>query len=479
MENWLNKRAQLSPQKTAIVYQGQRFSFAQVAQKVHQQAQLLQGLNIKNQDRVAIFGTNSLETYYNILALQQLGAIIVFLNIRLAPNELAYQIENAQVKFCLVDSTLTDSAISQVSQVHLISQQQLKEVTPKSYTPVAVDLAQVASIMYTSGTTGQPKGVLQTWGNHWSSAINTLLNFEVTSQDAWLCTVPLFHISGFSILLRSLIYGITLYLEPHFDAQKCQQLLVKEPITIFSVVPTMLKQLLEKHTQPYNSHFRIMFLGGGPIDLPTLKSCQKYQIPTIQSYGMTETCSNVAALKPEDALRKLGSAGQALFSNQLRIDPPNSVGEIQLQSPALAVGYWHNQELYQSKFTADGWYKTGDVGYLDAENFLFVKGRIDEMFISGGENIFPLEIENVYSQLPSIQDFVVTHKKDALYGAVPIAYFTSSDRNLQRQVLQNFGRQHLAHYKVPVEFRQIQQFPRTASGKIQRTALPTLKFKLL
>lgn len=101
------------------------------------------------------------------------------------------------------------------------------------------------------------------------------------------------------------------------------------------------------------------------------------------------------------------------------------------------------------------------------------------MFISGGENIFPLEIENVYSQLPSIQDFVVTHKQDALYGAVPIAYFTSSDRKLQRQVLQNFGRQHLAHYKVPVEFRQIQQFPRTASGKIQRTALPTLKFKLL
>lgn len=160
MENWLNKRAQLSPQKTAIVYQGQRFSFAQVAHKVHQRAQLLQGLNIKNQDRVAIFGTKSLETYYNILALQQLGAIIVFLNIRLAPNELAYQIENAQVKFCLVDSTLTNSAINQVPQVHLISQQQLKKVSPKSYTPVAVDLAQVASIMYTSGTTGQIKGVL-------------------------------------------------------------------------------------------------------------------------------------------------------------------------------------------------------------------------------------------------------------------------------------------------------------------------------
>ncbi|RHW52078.1 o-succinylbenzoate--CoA ligase [Bombilactobacillus bombi] len=481
MENWLNKRAQLSPHKIAVVYQNQKFTFAQVLQTVQQVAQRLKGLGLKPKQPVAIFGRNNLETYYNILALQQLSLPIVFLNIRLAAVELQYQVNNSQIQACLVDSTLENSAIAQVNNLRIITQQDLQQAKPTFYEVHDIESSQIASMMYTSGTTGHPKGVLQTWSNHWHSAMNTMLNFQITENDAWLCTVPLFHISGFSILLRSLIFGITIYLEPKFDVQRCQHLLINEPITIFSVVPTMLKQLLTSYqsTQPYNTQFRIMFLGGGPIDPQTLKLCQQFHIPTVQSYGMTETCSNVVALKPEDAVRKSGSSGQALFTNQIRIADKQTIGEIQLKSPALAVGYWQQMELYHSKFTKDGWYCTGDVGYLDSQGYLFVKGRLDDMFISGGENIFPNEVENVYHQLSAIADIVVTSLPNDKYGAVPIAYLTSNQHSLSNATLRAFGQQNLAHYKVPVEFRQIAHFPRTGSGKIQRNKLRFLKFKLL
>ncbi|MBA1433953.1 o-succinylbenzoate--CoA ligase [Bombilactobacillus bombi] len=480
MENWLNKRAQLSPTKIALTYQGQSYTFAQVLAQAQQRAQHLIGWGVQAHQHIGIFGLNSLDTYYNILALQQVGAVIVFLNTRLSQEELQYQANNAQLKACLVDPALETSVIMKIHNIPLITNQILKQSPARPYSPAAMELSDVASLMYTSGTTGRPKGVLQTYGNHWHSAINTFLNFQITATDSWLCVVPIFHISGFSILLRSLIYGIRIYLEPKFLPERINQLLIHEPVTIISVVPTMLKRLLDQNqtAQAYNNHFRIMFLGGSPIDLPTLKICQKRHIPTIQSYGMTETCSNVVVLKPQDARRKIGSCGQALFSNQIRIAGTHHSGEIQIKSPTLAVGYWRQQPLYQQKFTTDGWYRSGDVGYLDAEGFLYVQGRLDEMFVSGGENIYPNEIENVYAQYPGIDEIVVSHKADPQFGAVPIAYLTSK-QSLSASELRSFGRQHLAHYQVPVEFRLIKQFPRTGSGKIQRSRLSQSKFQLL
>ncbi|NVY96405.1 o-succinylbenzoate--CoA ligase [Lactobacillus sp. DCY120] len=482
MENWLTKRARLSPKQTALVYQGQKYTFQEVAQKARQLAKRLVSLGITQDSPVAILGFNSRTTYFNLLALQQLGARLIFLNPRLDQTTLQTQVQQSQAKWCLVDRPELASLVSTSSQLTLVTSAMLAQLPVQAYTPADVQLEAVASLMYTSGSTGKPKGVLQTYGNHWASAMNTLLNFQVTQADAWLCVVPLFHISGFSILLRSLIYGIPIYLEKQFDPQRCHKLLVQEAITIMSVVPTMLKELLRVNPQKqtYNSQFRLMFLGGGPLDAGTLKQCQQQGIPTIQSYGMTETCSNVVALKPQDAARKLGSSGQALFSNQIRIAQANvqGQGEIQVQSPALTPGYWQQPELFVRQLTADGWFKTGDVGYLDPEGFLYVQGRLDEMFISGGENIFPNQIENVYQTYPGIQEIAVTDQTDSKWGAVPIAYYVG-EATLTDIQLREFGRQHLAHYQVPVEFRHVQHLPHTASGKLQKSHLKELAFQVL
>ncbi|UQS83123.1 o-succinylbenzoate--CoA ligase [Bombilactobacillus thymidiniphilus] len=477
MDNWLTKRATLSPKQTALVYQGQAYSFAQVYEQVRALTQKIATLNLQSQDRVALFGQNSWQMYLNILALQQLNVTLVLLNTRLAANELQDQLADAQVKYCFCDQNQVPENLRAVTNTKILTPKMLQNLANISYQAAELQDSDIASIMYTSGTTGKPKGVIQTYGNHWASAMNTLLNFQVTQQDAWLCVVPLFHISGFSILLRSLIYGIPIYLEPKFSAATCHQLLITQKITIFSVVPTMLQELLAVNPQatPYNSAFRLMFLGGAPSDSQTLQQCQERQIPLVQSYGMTETCSNIVALNPADATRKPGSCGQALFTNQVRI---SSTGEIQLKSPALAPSYWQNDALFQQKLTPDGWFKTGDVGYLDEQNYLFVQGRSDDMFVSGGENIFPNEIEAVYQQIPAIKEIVVDHQADNKWGAVPIAYLID-DASLTKAQLQAFGRQNLAHYKVPVEFRRISAFPRTGSGKIQRHALAKLSFELL
>ncbi|WP_143454331.1 AMP-binding protein, partial [Limosilactobacillus reuteri] len=264
----------------------------------------------------------------------------------------------------------------------------------------------VASIMYTSGTTGKPKGVLQTFGNHFYSAVSSALNLGLSSADKWLCVAPIFHISGFSIIMRGLIYGMTVRLVEKFRAEEIERILANETVTIMSVVPFMLKKLIQQQNKTnthYNSAFRCMLLGGGTIDRETLEICLQRSIPVVQCYGMTETCSQIIALRSADALLKLGSVGQPLFSTQLKLSKD---GEILLKTPALTPGYLNLPDKLPSK-TIDGWYRTGDIGHLDKEGYLYIDGRADEMLISGGENIFPQEVEQVYQRYPQINEVAV------------------------------------------------------------------------
>ncbi|WP_416353433.1 o-succinylbenzoate--CoA ligase [Agrilactobacillus fermenti] len=479
MENWLKKRSQLSAEKIALVYQDKHITFSELNQMVQQLAgQINQQLT--DQRPVAVIGNNNLITYQAILAVHQLGLPLVLLNFRLSVRELNLQLSDAQPQLVILDQALSNQISPEQLNMPTITTSELTRAAIKPFQVQAeFKNDQLADIMYTSGSTGRPKGVMQTFGNHFYSAIGTGLNFQLTDQDAWLCAVPLFHISGLSIMMRSLIYGLTVYLEPKFSAQRINELLSHEPVTIISVVPYMLKKLLAALplTQHYQSKFRIMFLGGGPTDQQTLTACQQRHIPVVQSYGMTETASNVVALNFKDAQRKLGSSGQALFPVQLRIDHPKNkkLGEIQLKSPTIAQGYLNQPELFQKKFTPDHWFKTGDVGYLDADHFLFVKGRQDTMFISGGENIFPNEIEDVYHNYPDIQEIVISHESDPQWGAIPIAYIVAKPQaQLSTQTLTTFGRQYLAHYKVPKKFYLLKTLPRTGNGKIDYRGIHAL-----
>lgn len=466
MDNWIKKQALVNPQRLAVDDGQTRYTFAQLAPIVAQLAGQLNAINQSNAERIAMETDNSMIGYLMALAVLASGRSIVWLNSRLADEEIDRQLSDANVGFLVMADKLYQHDMSvptyRFSQIQAQPETQLLMVDQ-------FNEDSVASIMYTSGTTGAPKGVLQTFKNHFSSAVASALNLGLTAHDEWLCTVPIFHISGFSIMMRGLIYGMAVRLVPHFDASSINTILVNEPVSMISVVPFMLKRLLSERERtgiPYSSNFRGMLLGGGPIDRQILQRCEKLQLPVVQSYGMTETCSQIIALNYADAKDEIGSVGKPLFLTQLKLAAD---GEVLLKTPALTPGYLNRPAALEKKLEGS-WYRTGDIGHLDANGFLFVDGRKDDMIISGGENIFPNEIENAYAGFPGLEEMAVVKQADPKWDQVPVAFYVAK-RQLNVNELIAYGRQHLAHYKVPKGFYRIEALPVNAGGKIQRYKL--------
>lgn len=463
-QNWLLKQAATQPNQIAIDDGNERLSFAELKKQVEVLVGKIDHLNPGS--RVGLLATNSLMSYKLALAIMCSGRTIVWLNWRLAGEELERQIKDSGLHLCLVENSLWRSGMTDPFKSY--SAFLITSADPGELIPVFKS-NWVASIMYTSGTTGKPKGVLQTFGNHFYSAVSSALNLGLSSADKWLCVAPIFHISGFSIIMRGLIYGMTVRLVEKFRAEEIERILANETVTIMSVVPFMLKKLIQQQNKTnthYNSAFRCMLLGGGTIDRETLEACLQRSIPVVQCYGMTETCSQIVALRSADALLKLGSVGQPLFSTQLKLSKD---GEILLKTPALTPGYLNLPDKLPSKMI-DGWYRTGDIGHLDKEGYLYIDGRADEMLISGGENIFPQEVEQVYQRYPQINEVAVVGQNDSVWGQVPVA-FVVSERRLSTTKLMNYGYEHLARYKVPQQYIFVSELPKNASGKIRRFML--------
>ncbi len=475
MENWLTKRVLLSPHKPALVFDNKTLTFGELQKDVLQTAAKLKTLGIEEMTKVAILGKNNATFYVLILALQQLGATIIFLNNRLTTRELSYQIEDANCQLTLYDSTYS-AKTKDFPKEQTYSFGQIETLTPMDFQPVLTfDLNQVTTIMYTSGTTGRPKGVQQTFNNHWWSAIGSALNLGLSDKDSWLCAVPLFHISGFSIMMRSLIYGIPVYLMEHFEAPTINHYLKNGECTIISVVSVMLKRLVaDLEEAHYHPDFRCMLLGGGPIDPQTLETCVKKEIPVIQSYGMTETASQVVALNSQVATAKIGSSGLPLFPVELKISKegaeicvPYEKGEIYLKAPNITIGY-----LNQPEFPLDSWFKTGDIGYLDDEGYLFVVDRLKDLIISGGENIYPSEIEHCLLEHTAIKEVVVVGEEDQIWDQIPVAYLVfEKDQLVDFTKIQEFCQEKLASYKLPKKYYELSELPRNAAGKIMRHQL--------
>lgn len=461
MTNWLQKRVRLSPKETALVFEGKAETFEEIYQAVEELAGKLFFRGVRQDDRVAILGKNDRLTFLLIHALQQIGAETLFLNNRLTKKEIAFQLGNAKVKEVLISDAFLDKVESGISYTEIKLSEYIKPVILTNW-----DLTKVASIMYTSGTTGNPKGVIQTYENHWWSAVSSVLNLGLTEKDSWLCAVPIFHISGLSIMMRSMIYGIPVYLEEHFDEVKITKMLLSGEVSTISVVTSMLERLLSNYDGSYHPNLRTVLLGGGPASKATLEVCKMRNIPLVQSFGMTETASQIVTLSPKDALNKIGSSGKALFPAEVKIAED---GEILLKGPSITPGYLHNEAATKEAFS-DGWFKTGDIGYLDEMGFLFVLERRSDLIISGGENIYPTEVEQIISSYESVQEVAVVGKVDAKWGSVPIAYIVA-DAHFNEEDLQNICQTNLARYKIPKQFLLVASLPKTASGKIQRNKL--------
>jgi len=473
--HWLTKQADLAPNNIAIELDNRnKITFQQLKEKSQQFARKLAMLDITKGDHVGIFSTNCIEMVVAIHALSYLGAVGVLLNTRLTKNELDYQIVDANVKLLLTTNQLKEQASKlQVDTVCDFSE--VNELTEKQVELIKeLQLDDHFTIIYTSGTTGFPKGVIHTYGNHWWSSIGSALNLGIDKNDKWLIPLPIFHVSGLSTMIKSVIYGMPVYLLEKFDEKKVHHALMKENITIISVVTVMVQRLMELlGDNTYPEKLRCMLLGGGPAPKPLLEQAKERQIPVFQSYGMTETSSQIVTLSPSDALRKIGSAGKPLFPAQLKIqEEKDGMGEILVKGPMVTKGYFNNEEANIKAFQ-DGWLKTGDIGYVDEDGFLYVIDRRKDLIISGGENIYPSEIESVLSGMTQIKEVAVTGKPDEKWGKVPIA-FVVKDQEVEADEVFQYAQSKLAKYKIPKEIYFVESLPRNASNKLVRSKLLSL-----
>ena len=476
--DWLAHRAATTPQKVALVAGERTWTFAALDADATRLARRLSALGVRADDRVACLLHNGAAPAILVHAVLRLGATLVPLNTRLTESEIAWQLGDAKPRLLVVEprtAPLAHEASWEHDGLELVLATDLLAATHDDAAPpfsprLTHDAAHVLAIIYTSGTTGRPKGAMLTVGNFWWSATGSALNLGVHDDDRWLAVLPLFHVGGLSILVRSVIYGMTAVVHDGFDAEAVNRAIDREGVSIVSVVAVTLQRVLDaRGDMPMPPTLRCMLLGGGPAPQPLLERCALLGVPVVQTYGLTETTSQLATLAPTDALRKLGSAGRALYPNAVRIADD---GEILARGPVVMAGYAGRADE-TARAIVDGWLHTGDVGRLDDEGFLYVLDRRDDLVITGGENVYPAEVEAALLAHPSVVEAGVIGLPDAQWGqrVVAVVRYAEAD-GPSEETLRAWCRARLAAYKSPSQVVVVTEpLPRTASGKLKRSAL--------
>ncbi len=489
LPNWLAQRNLESPHALALTTGGEDLTWRQLYERATRLARQLTALGIRSGSRVALLLGNSRPFVELVHALMQLEAVMIPLNLRLTPAELGWQIANIQVDLLVYDSPNAEKAQAVIAHVSGLTGQMVADSGPTLAdmseadfnSPIGFDPTAVQTIIYSSGTTGQPKGVQLTYGNHFYNAEASYQNLPAGPADRWLTVLPLFHVGGLAIILRGLFYNMPVVLQAGFDPAAVNHAIDYEGVTLISVVSNMLARMLDQRgDQPYPPAFRTALVGGGPVPAPLLERCATAHIPVMQTYGMTETASQAVTLAPAEALRKLGSAGKPLPGIELQLEHegqplgetgPHAVGEILLRGPNITPGYAGRPEATELAWRG-GWFHTGDLGWLDDEGFLYIADRRDDLIISGGENIYPAEVEAVLLSHPAIEEAGVVGRPDPKWGQVPVAFvklrtgFSTTEAEIQ-----TFCAGRLARYKVPVWVIFSDKLPRNATGKLLRRKL--------
>ncbi|MBI4515742.1 MAG: o-succinylbenzoate--CoA ligase [Deltaproteobacteria bacterium] len=479
--NWLDHRGRACPDQPAIVAGAEVMTYGVLARRARLTAGRLARLGVTRGSRVAVLLRGGAAFAEIMHGLARLGAVLVPLDRRLTPHELRQQCEGAGAELLVYDHGTRELA-AQIEPTPrrlccggdaIAGDGALDAIIPADDTGDARhDLASVHSIIFTSGSSGTAKGVLLTYGNHYWSATASAFNLGLQRDDRWLACLPFCHVGGLSILLRSVIYGTTAVIHDGFDPERVNYSIEAERVTIISVVANMLQRMLAaRGPRPYPPWLRCVLLGGGPAPRPLLEDCAACGVPVIQTYGLTEAASQVTALAPGDALRKLGSAGQPLLATEVALAGVRTglgreaVGEITIRGPTITRAYLDGRATTD----AEGWLHTGDLGCFDAEGFLYVIGRRDELIISGGENIHPAEIEAALQAHPAVAEVCVVGVPDPRWGeAVTACVRLRPGAALTAAALQAAARRLLAGFKVPRRVLLVEDFPRTAAGKIMR-----------
>lgn len=487
--DWLRARAEASPQAMAVLIGGQAFTFSRLDELTTHLCSYLAHEGARPGDHVALLMPNSLAAVCSVFAVSRLGAVLVPLNTRLMAAELVWQVKRSGCGrlLCLPGNEAAARDVANGgTPVHVLPESPGELETwlderpyDTSVTSATRDTGSLQAIQFTSGTTGFPKGAMITHANHFWSAVASAFKLGVQVDDRWLVCLPLYHVGGVAILFRSCLYGTAVVVQNGFDTVTVMASLQSEAITLVSLVPTMLQRLLEAGLTAANAPaLRLILLGGAAAAPDLLARASAAGLPVAVTYGLTEAASQVATMLPVGAPEKPGSPGHALLFSEVSIVDdegrqvgPNVPGEIVVNGPTVMAGYYADPQATAAALKG-GWLHTGDVGYLDREGDLWVLDRRSDLIVSGGENVYPAEIERTLRSHPAVAAACVVGLPHPDWGRQVAAMVVLKDQeSLTADELLAYCRTQLAGFKQPrlVVFRD--ELPLTGSGKIQRRAV--------
>lgn len=492
-KDWIERWAEYAPIKVAVsdAETGDSMTYRQLNNLSNYLAKRLQAEGIQPGDRVAVLSEFRLGYIVLLGAAMKLGFIIVPLNYRLSSREVCYMVNNCEPKMMIVEekfNALVDpNELENNPSIHWNIQDIAADLS-KVQEEVQFNANEIQDddplfIIYTSGTTGFPKGAIYSYKMAFWNAINTQIRLDITSRDHTVICMPPFHTGGWNVLLMPfLLQGGSFTLLRKFDASTVLNLLEDEEATLFMGVPTMLKMMAddEAFSEVSLESVRYFIVGGEAMPLPLIELWESKGVPVRQGFGLTEAGPNIYSLHHDDAIRKIGSIGTPNFFVDVKLMKRDGTeaseeeeGELWLNGPVVTPGYWNNEEATKEAFT-DGWFRTGDILVQDEEGYYYVKDRIKNMFISGGENVYPAEIEKYLQTHSSVKEVAVIGVPDDRWGEVGKAIVVSSSDTLNQDDILNFCAGKLAKFKIPKYVELVKEIPKTESGKIDRKSLRSL-----
>jgi fatty-acyl-CoA synthase len=497
INDWVQHHARVSPTKTATVElaSGRRHSYAEMHDRVGRIARMIRDAGVKPGDRVGVLALNSSDILDIVCATWRIGAIHLALNFRLTATELAYILSDAGSKLVFADSALRDTLDALKPQTPSVSWLELDghggdspfESAIRAASPVqeSVDRKETdqALLMYSSGTTGRPKGVIISHGMVMAGMLNLIIPYEFGRRSVSYAVLPLFHIGGLmGFSLPALFMGATAVIARAFEPGAMLADISNRELGVshFLGLPALYNAMRLHPDNPTSDLSRIRIAAGGaePMPVALMEWWSDRGLPILEVYGMTETVGLACGLLPEDLPERLGSAGRTSFFTHIRIVAPDGTdvptgeaGEIWMKGANVTSAYWRKPEANEECFT-EGWLHSGDMGRMDADGFIYIEDRIKDMYISGGENIYPSEVESVLFQLKQIQEVAVVGVPDEKWGEVGCAFVVLREgASLDLEAIAKHCSGQLAQYKYPRHLEFVDALPRNATGKVQKFRL--------